>query len=71
MDYSLLGSSVHGISQVRILEWVFSKKLERRIWKIQASGYDSYNEMKSTFKGNNNKIDTIEKKIGETELTWQ
>ena len=22
MDYSLLGSSVHGISQVRILEWV-------------------------------------------------
>ena len=24
MDYSLLGSSVHGISQARILEWVFS-----------------------------------------------
>ena len=22
MDYSLLGSSVHGISQARILEWV-------------------------------------------------
>ena len=53
------------------MEWVFSKKLERSIWKIQASGYGSYNEMKSTFKGNNNKIDIIEKKIGETELTWQ
>ena len=41
MDCSALGSSVHGISQVRILEWVpisssrgSSRKKERRVKKL-------------------------------------
>ena len=33
MDYSLPGSSVHGIFQTKILEWV-AISFSRRIWTI-------------------------------------
>ena len=37
MDYSLLGSSVHGIFQARVLEWAaisFSRETIKRVWLI-------------------------------------
>ena len=40
MDYSLIGSSVHGISQARILEWVaipFSRESSQPCDRTQIS----------------------------------
>ena len=52
MDYSLPGSSVHGILQARILEWVGSHSLLQGIFPIKESNPTMYKmELPGWFSG--------------------
>ena len=53
MDCSLPGSSVHGIFQARVLEWVaisFSKKRVRRVKKAKDEAKQKKKKKKSDFR---------------------
>ena len=45
MEYSLPGSSVHGISQVRILEWVAISFSTSRVLREESKGSERYVRM--------------------------
>ena len=63
MDCSPPGSSVHGILQARILEWVAISKIK----KSQSIKITTITEIKSTLEGTNSGITEAEDRISEVE----
>ena len=66
MDCSLLGSSIHGIFQARVLEWgaiAFSNMDLEEIKKSQYIMNNAINEIKNTLEGTNSRITEAEDRI--------
>ena len=67
-DWSLPGSSVHGIFQARVLEQgaiAFSNKNLEEIKKSQSIMNNEITDIKSTLEGANSRINEAEKRINE------